>query len=88
MLTGSQIRAARAALKITAKELAKRAGVSLPTIQRFESVDGVPPSRSSTLLEVKTVLEAAGIEFIGSPGDRPGIRVATPRDKNVPPRER
>jgi hypothetical protein len=34
----------------------KRAGVSLPTIQRFESVDGVPPSRSSTLLEVKAVL--------------------------------
>jgi transcriptional regulator with XRE-family HTH domain len=88
MLTGSQIRAARAALNITAKELAKRAGVSLPTIQRFESVDGVPPSRSSTLLEVKAVLEAAGIEFIGSPGDRPGIRIATSRDGNVAQRDR
>jgi predicted transcriptional regulator len=79
MLTGSQIRAARAALNITARELAERASVSLPTIQRFEAVDGIPPSRSSTLLEVQKTLEAAGIEFVGSPADRPGIRFALPR---------
>jgi DNA-binding transcriptional regulator YiaG len=75
MLTGFQIRAARAGLNMTAKELAERAGVSLPTIQRFESVEGVPPSRSSKLLDVKAALEAAGIEFIGTPEDRPGIRM-------------
>ena len=78
MLTGFQIRAARAGLNITAKELAERAGVSLPTIQRFEGVDGVPPSRSSTLLEVKAALESAGIEFVGTPTDRPGIRFSPP----------
>jgi transcriptional regulator with XRE-family HTH domain len=75
MLTGFQIRAARAGLRITAKELAERARVSLPTIQRFETVDGVPPSRSSTLLDVKAALETAGIEFIGTPDDSPGIRL-------------
>jgi DNA-binding transcriptional regulator YiaG len=75
MLTGFQIRAARAGLRITAKELAERAGVSLPTIQRFETVDGVPPSRSSTLLDVKAALEAAGVEFIGTPAQGPGIRL-------------
>jgi transcriptional regulator with XRE-family HTH domain len=74
MLTGFQIRAARAGLRITAKELAERAGVSLPTIQRFERVDGVPPSRSSNLLDVKAALETAGIEFIGASEDGPGIR--------------
>jgi hypothetical protein len=74
MLTGLQIRAARAALRITAKELAVRSGASLPTIHRFEAVDGVPPSRSSTLLDVKAALEAAGIEFIGTPESGPGIR--------------
>jgi predicted transcriptional regulator len=79
MLTGSQIRAARAALNITARELAERAGVSLPTIQRFEAVDDIPPSRSSTLLDVRKALESAGIEFIGSPSDRPGIRFVLPR---------
>lgn len=76
MLTGSQIRAARAALNITARELAERAGVSLPTIQRFEGVDDVPPSRSSTLLDVRAAFEVAGIEFIGTSTDRPGIRVS------------
>jgi predicted transcriptional regulator len=75
MLTGFQIRAARAGLNITARDLADRAGVSLPTIQRFESVDEVPPSRSSTLLEVQKALEAAGIEFL--PGN--GVRLRGPK---------
>jgi len=70
MLTGFQIRAARAGLNITARELAERAHVSLPTIQRFESVDGVPPSRSSTLRDVQNALEAAGIEFLPGNGVR------------------
>ena len=74
MLTGFQIRAARAGLNITARRLADRAGVSLPTIQRFESVDGIPPSRSSTLLDVKNALEAAGIDFL--PGN--GVRLREP----------
>jgi transcriptional regulator with XRE-family HTH domain len=70
MLTGFQIRAARAGLNITARQLADQAGVSLPTIQRFEKVDGVPPSRSSTLLDVQNALEAAGIEFLPGNGVR------------------
>ena len=74
MITGGQIRAARAALKWSASTLSKKAGVAIQTIIRFEAVDGIPPSRSSTLQGVQAVLEAAGIEFIGSPTDRPGIR--------------
>ena len=74
MLTGAQIRSARSALKWSAQDLADKAGVSIKTILRFEAADGVPPSRSATLLDVKAALEAAGIEFIGSPTDRPGIR--------------
>ncbi|MBK5960179.1 hypothetical protein CCR97_18505 [Rhodoplanes elegans] len=77
MLTGLQIRAARAALNITARELSQRSGVSLPTIQRLETVDDVPQSRTSTLMDVKAALESAGIEFIGTPADRPGIRLAS-----------
>ena len=76
MITGIQIRSARNALRWTTEQLAKKAGVTARTIKRFEAVDDVPPSRSSTLLDVKGALEAAGIEFIGSPADRPGIRVA------------
>lgn len=75
MITGVQIRAARFALRMSAHDLAKAANVSVPTIQRFEQTDGVPPSRSSTLMEVKRALEAAGIEFIGAPDNAPGIRI-------------
>lgn len=77
MITGSQIRAARAALGWSALTLSKEAGVGFRTVARFEQVDGVPPSRSSTLIDVKAAFERAGIEFIGSPDDRPGIRMKT-----------
>ena len=81
MITGTQIRSARNALRWTSEQLAKRAGVTARTIKRFEAVDAVPPSRSSTLLDVKAALEAAGIEFVGSPTDRPSIRLAAPPPK-------
>lgn len=75
MITGAQIRSARAALNWSASKLATVSGVSQPTIQRFEQSDGVPPSRSSTLIEIQKTLEAAGIEFIGTADDAPGIRI-------------
>ena len=42
---------------------------------RMESAAGVPQSRTKTLLDIKAALEAGGIEFIGTPNDRPGIRL-------------
>ena len=75
MITGMQIRAARNALRWTTERLALAAGINARTIKRFEQSDEVPPSRSSTLMDVKAALEAAGIEFIGSPDDGPGIRL-------------
>ncbi len=75
MITGTQIRSARAALGWSAQALADRAGIGLRTLLRFEQTDGVPPSRSLTLLDVQKALEAAGIEFIGAPEDAPGIRI-------------
>ncbi len=78
MITGAQIRAARAALNWSASKLAEASGVSQPTVQRFEQTDGIPPSRSSTLNEIKKTLESAGIEFVGTPDDGPGIRIRLP----------
>lgn len=75
MISGIQIRAARAALAWSAQELSDQSGVSLRTLLRFEQANGVPASRSSTLVDVQKALEAAGIEFIGTPEDRPGIRI-------------
>ena len=45
------------------------------TIMRMESVAGIPQSRTKTLLDIKAALEAGGIEFVGTPNDRPGIRL-------------
>lgn len=75
MLTGSQIRSARVAVRWSAETLALKSNVSLRTIMRLEQSDDVPSTRATTLNEIQRALEAAGIEFIGSPDDAPGIRI-------------
>ena len=62
-------------LKISAAELADRAGVTLRTVQRMEAVEAVPASRTRTLERVITVLEEAGVEFTGDPVTSPGVRL-------------
>jgi len=73
--TAGQIRAARYALNWSIECLSEASGVSVRTIIRYESYDGVPPSRSGNLQKLIHALEAGGIEFIGAPGDRPGVRI-------------
>ena len=77
---GPQIRAGRALLGLSARELAEIAGVGLATIQRLEAHDGVPPNRSGTLVRVRQALESAGIDFIGDPKTSPGVRLRRVRD--------
>ena len=84
MITGQQIRSARAALNWSAQTLAGYSGVSLRTLMRLEQTDSVPASRASTLMEIQRAFEAAGIEFIGTPDDRPGIRFSRPAAKSPP----
>ncbi len=79
MITGIQIRMARAALRWSAKQLASEAGVSWATIQRIEATDGVPSALGQNLEAIQRALEAAGVEFIDTDDGRPGIRF-TARD--------
>jgi transcriptional regulator with XRE-family HTH domain len=65
MITGAQIRAARALLGIDQRELAQRSGLSLPTIQRMEASDGVVRSNVDSLMKLIDALAANGIELIG-----------------------
>jgi transcriptional regulator with XRE-family HTH domain len=78
MIVGMQIRAARAALRWSIEELVEKSGVTRRTIQRIESYDWVPPSHTLTIYNIQSTLEAAGIEFVGTPEDGPGIRVRIP----------
>lgn len=78
MLTGDQIRTARNGLRWTVQNLAAKCKVSVSTIKRMEVEVGVPSTSAKHLMAVRSVLEAAGIEFIGSPSDGPGIRIHRP----------
>jgi transcriptional regulator with XRE-family HTH domain len=65
MITAAQMRAARALLGIDQRQLAERAGLSLPTIQRMEASDGVVRGNVDSLMKLVGALAANGIELIG-----------------------
>ena len=75
MITGAQIRAARALLNWSSADLAKKAGTARQTIVRIEQIDGLPNSKVQTLVDIQKVFESAGIEFIGTPENGPGLRL-------------
>lgn len=76
MITGSQIRAARALVKFTAQDLAEKAGVGLMTVRRSEASDNDTPNiNKPNLMAIKNTLEAAGVIFIAENGEGPGVRL-------------
>lgn len=74
MITSGQIRAARALLKWTGKELAVSSGVAFSTLMRLETGEGVPAAQAKTLAAIQKAFEDAGIEFIGTPERGAGVR--------------
>ena len=64
MITGPQLRAARAFLGVDQRKLAELSGLSLPTIQRMEASDGVVRGNVDSLMKLVAALDAAGIELI------------------------
>ncbi len=79
MITGPQMRAARALLGIDQRQLAQMAGLSLPTIQRMEASEGVVRGNVESLMKLVDALAAGGIELIGagttSNGGGRGVRL-------------
>ena len=75
MIASEQVRAARALLRITAQDLSSASGVGLATIKRLEAGDGLPAAHAQTLDKLTKALEAAGVEFLGTPEDGPGVRL-------------
>jgi transcriptional regulator with XRE-family HTH domain len=73
------MRAARALLEIDQRDLAQRAGLSLPTIQRMESSEGVIRGHVDSLMKLVAALATAGVELIGegavSHGGGRGVRL-------------
>jgi transcriptional regulator with XRE-family HTH domain len=85
MISSGQIRAARALLNMDRKTLAELSGLSLPTIQRMESAEGVVGGSVESLVKVVEALQKAGVELIGegavSQGQGRGVRLMAPVTK-------
>ncbi len=75
MISAAQLRAARTLLSWTQKDLADVSGLSLPTIQRMETL-GLHRSSAGNVDKVQRALGTAGIEFIDD--DAPGVRLRKP----------
>lgn len=78
MITGAQVRAAKALIGWSGNDLAEKAGVGLSTIRRIEGCDGLLEAASiKTLQAIQKALELGGVEFLGTPEDNPGVRLKT-----------
>jgi transcriptional regulator with XRE-family HTH domain len=74
LITSGQIKAARALVGWTARDLAAKAEIGFSTLIRLESADGVPAGNIKTIDAIKKALEEVGIEFTGSPDSQAGVR--------------
>jgi transcriptional regulator with XRE-family HTH domain len=73
LLTGSQLRAARALLRLEQQDLADEAGVGITTLRRIESFDDRMAARHDTVMRLQRALERRGVEFTN--GEGPGVRL-------------
>ena len=85
MITGAQLRAARALLGIDQKTLADQAGISLPTVQRMEASPGTVRGVVESLTKIVEALDRAGVELIAdgaasAQGGR-GVRLKRPNER-------
>lgn len=72
MLTGAQIRMARAALKWSVRELAARARTAPMTVSRIENG---AEAYADTLQRIRRALEKGGVEFLDGNGAGVGVRL-------------
>ena len=75
LVTTCQVKAARALLSWSQADLARRAGVSEPTVARLELADGELGGREGTTEKIRNAIEAAGVEFLEENGGGLGVRM-------------
>jgi transcriptional regulator with XRE-family HTH domain len=79
MLTGEQIRAARALARMDQIKLAAAAGLSLPTIKRLEKMEGPISANTNTETALRRAFGDHGVIFIDENGEGPGVRLRKAR---------
>ena len=61
---------------LTVRELAAKSDIAFSTLVRLESANNqIPPSNVETLKKLIKTFDVLGIELIGTPEDRPGVRL-------------
>ena len=75
-LISPQIRAGRALVRWTARDLSRQSAVSLRTIRRAELAEHDTSMTAANDLAIRRALEAAGVEFIEENGGGPGVRLS------------
>lgn len=75
MLTGEQVRAGRALVRMEQRQLAEAAGVSVQTVKRLEAVSGAISANTATEAAIRRALGAAGVIFVDENGEGPGVRL-------------
>ena len=77
MITGKQIREARALLGLQRSKFAEKAGVSHAILRLAEMTDGECPVQLDRVRQIRRAFEAAGLEFFGE-GSAAGVRRRAP----------
>jgi len=85
MITGPQMRAARALAGLDQRALAELSGLSVPTIQRMEASPGPVRGMIDSLIKVIEALDSAGVVLIAegaaSPDGGRGLRLKDKADR-------
>lgn len=80
VITGAQLRAARALVKWRAEDLANHAKVGVATVRRAEGADGPVKMTAANEAAIRYALERAGVIFIDEDQQGPGVRISKPLD--------
>src|SRR5215208_6838503 len=78
IITGSQLRAARALVRLSPDKMAESSQVAVATITDAEAEDGPVSVTAADARAMRLALEKAGIEFIAENGGGAGVRFAKP----------
>jgi ribosome-binding protein aMBF1 (putative translation factor) len=77
-LTSAQIRAARALLRWSAADLARRSALGANTVRRAEVAEDATSLTTANELAIRRAFENAGVEFIDENGGGAGVRLSKP----------
>lgn len=78
-VTGAEIRAARALLKLSQRELSRLSSVSCLTIVRIEATNGPVRCRAKLIGSITSVLSRKGVEFLSPRHLGIGVRLKARR---------